>query len=885
MKKKLVAILLTLLTLCVSAFCFTACGGGTEGLEYERTSNKNEYSVVGFGDAKDSRIVIPSSYNGLPVTTIEVEAFKGCAFMTNIVIPESVTSIGNYAFYDCASLTSVTIGKNVTSIGYGAFDNCYKLVEVINKSPYITVTKGSTNNGYVGEYALSVSNCDNSYVSKLSTDSNGYITYTDGEDKILVGYIGTKTELNLPSNITKINQYAFYKNDNITSVTIPNNVESIGDAVFLDCNSLTKVDYTGTIDQWIEINFGGGVLASTRNLYINSELVTEANLTTATKIPDYAFSGCTSLTSVTIGDSATSIGDEAFSGCDSLTKVNYTGTIDQWVEIEFYGYESNPLSYAGKLYINNELVTEANIITATKISDCAFFNCNSLESVIIGDSVESIGSSAFFGCTSLTSVTIGDSVTSIGYDAFAGCPIENATIPTRAIAYIPQSNLKTVVITSGESISSYAFDDCYSLESVTIGDSVTSISSSAFENCYSLTSVTIGDSVTSIGYDAFDGCPIESATIPTSAIAYIPQSNLKTVVITSGESIGSSAFYNCHSLTSVVIGDSVTSIGSSAFYGCNSLTSVTIGDSVTSIGSSAFKWCDSLTSVEIPDSVTSIGSSAFYNCHSLTSVVIGDSVTSIGEGAFGSCDSLTSVTIGYNVTSIGDYAFLFCHKLVEVINRSEHITVTKGSSDNGYIGYYALSVSNNDDSYISILTIDSNGYITYTEGEDKILVNYVGGATELTLPSDITKIYQYAFCNNNNITSVTIGNSVESIGSMAFAWCDSLESVTIGDSVTSIGDEAFYGCNSLTSVYYKGSASEWNSIDIDSWDNSSLTNATRYYYIENEADVPTDSSNYWHYVDGVPTIWGINPENPTDPEDPVEPEEPVVPPAPPELPG
>ncbi|MBR4045919.1 MAG: leucine-rich repeat protein, partial [Alistipes sp.] len=133
--------------------------------------------------------------------------------------------------------------------------------------------------------------------------------------------------------------------------------------------------------------------------------------------------------------------------------------------------------------------------------------------------------------------------------------------------------------------------------------------------------------ITTIGYRAFEDCSsLESVTIPDSVTT-----------------IGYNAFWNCSSLTSVTIGDSVTTISDSAFAGCRSLTSATIGNSVTTIGSSAFRYCRSLTSITIPDSVTTIGDYTFYECTSLTSVTIGNSVMSIGDSAFSGCSSLTSV--------------------------------------------------------------------------------------------------------------------------------------------------------------------------------------------------------------------------------------------------
>ena len=200
------------------------------------------------------------------------------------------------------------------------------------------------------------------------------------------------------------------------------------------------------------------------------------------------------------------------------------------------------------------------------------------------------------------------------------------------------------------SIGSSAFQNCSSLTSVTIPDSVTSIGDDAFFECTGLTSVTIGNSVTSIGGYAFQRCSsLISVTIPDSVT-----------------SIGDFAFHDCTSLTSITIGNSVTSIGVGAFFECTGLTSITIPDSVISIGASAFNSCSSLTSIVIPDSVTSIGVSAFNSCSSLTSAIIGNGVTSIGGFAFNSCSSLTSAIIGNGVTSIGAFAFRYCTGLTSI---------------------------------------------------------------------------------------------------------------------------------------------------------------------------------------------------------------------------
>ena len=364
------------------------------------------------------------------------------------------------------------------------------------------------------------------------------------------------------------------------------------------------------------------------------------------------------------------------------------------------------------LTCTNRSLTDYSIRRGSKsICDQAFlWQCSSLQSVTIPDSVTSIGDRAFSWCTSLQSVTIPDSVTSIDESAFSWCTsLQSVIIPDSVTsigdrAFWGCTSLQSVIIPdSVTSIGNKAFSDCKSLQSVTIPDSVTSISDSAFSGCSSLQSVTIPDSVTSIGRRAFSKCSsLQSVTIPDSvtsigAGAFSGCSSLHSFTIPdSVTSINGNPFFSCpariinyskhfvivennlytsdkRKLISYlskenhfIIPDSVTSIGAMAFFACSSLQSVAIPGSVTSIGTGAFTWCSSLQSVTIPGSVTSIGNVAFWGCSSLQSVTIPDSVTSIGNEAFSHCSSLQSVIIPDSVTSIGNKAFSDCKSLQSV---------------------------------------------------------------------------------------------------------------------------------------------------------------------------------------------------------------------------
>lgn len=219
-------------------------------------------------------------------------------------------------------------------------------------------------------------------------------------------------------------------------------VTSIGECAFYCCSSLTSITIPDSV----------------------------------TSIGIQAFQGCSHLTSITIPDSVTSIGDYAFSDCRVLTSITISDSVTSIGDCEFF------------LCVSLTSITIPNSVRS--IGRQAFGSCRSLTSITIPDGVTSIGDKTFSSCSNLTTVTIPDSVTSIGDDAFKDCPIETATIPAIACRYIRNSELKTVVITSGNTIGADVFWNCSSLTSVTIPDSVTRISTYAFNGCSSLTSIT-----------------------------------------------------------------------------------------------------------------------------------------------------------------------------------------------------------------------------------------------------------------------------------------------------------------------------------------------------------------------------------------------------------
>ena len=312
----------------------------------------------------------------------ESNLYVNGTLVTDLVIPNSVTSIGGKAFCYCSSLTSITIPNSVTSIGYDAFAACNNLKEV-----YITDIAAWCKITFESSGSNPLNNAGNLYV-------NGTLV----------------TDLVIPNSVTSIGSRAFYNCSSLTSVTIPNSVTSIGEYAFNSCYKLRAV-YITDVEAWCKITFGeptSNPLCYAHDLYVNGTHITDLAIPNdVTSIGDYAFFGCVGLTKVKISNSVTSIGDHAFFGCSSLIGVTIPNSVTS-IGNAVFGH-----------CIGLTSVTIPNSVTS--IGKSTFSECVHLTSITIPNSVTSIGGYAFYGCSSLTSVTIPNSVTSIGDGAFWGC--------------------------------------------------------------------------------------------------------------------------------------------------------------------------------------------------------------------------------------------------------------------------------------------------------------------------------------------------------------------------------------------------------------------------------------------------------------------------------
>ena len=793
-------------------------------------------------------------------------AFENCYALQEIVIPDSVTGMGSYLFSGCRSLESLTIPFVGTQAGVTSGSVPQFPIGILFGMTSFT---GSTE---VLQYY---------YVNSLTstTRTNFYIpsslrsvTVTGGN--ILYGAFQNcsfLTEIILPEDLTEIGRNAFYGCTSLISVTIPAGVTVIGENAFSACSGLTvvnisvgvtrigssafsgctalaKINFYGTAEQWESVekapywSSGSGSfrvdcyqpdIRFTSNGDGTCSLIPDPTFSAeklvipavspdgeaVTSIPEYAFMGNTTLTSVTIPASVTSFGQFAFYNCESLTETIYEGTLAEWCAITFETSTSNPTYYSRGLTIGGELIVNLIIPEGvTSIGAFAFCRCSTIRTVSIPVDVTVIGEGAFRVCNRLRNIFYHGTE-----EQWAEIVKEsNWNLSTGSYTLLYHTSYADGIIftSDGEgtcSIKGYELPaGCTDLviPSVSpVGDTVTALVDYAFYNITTITSVTIPASVTEIGKFAFYNCynlvttEYEGDLAGWCAIRFA-NAGANPVYYTRSLSIGGTALPEI-----LQIPDGVTSIGAFAFYRCNTLRLINLPASVTEIGENAFRLCNKVKGIFYAGSdaewdaltqgsgwnsgitsfifeTASVYSDGFiftshgdgtcsvrgYDLSAETELTVpavsplGDVVTEIPDYGFYYYNYLVTLTLPASLTHVGKAAFYSCYRLENVVfegTAEEWCTIAFDASTSNPV-YYSHN-----------LTVD--------------------GAllTRLILPQGTVSVGAYAFYN-----------------------CYCLEEVVLHDSVTSLGACAFLNCRNLKKFRFVGSAEAWETVEKENGWNS-----------------------------------------------------------------
>jgi hypothetical protein len=409
--------------------------------QFTYTTNNGAITITGYtGPGGD--VTIPNTITGLPVTVIGTLALAGSG-VTNLTIPESISTIGDAAFHLCTKLVSITIPNSVTSIGYQAFWDCSSL-------PAIMIPASVTNLGHSPfEFCFSMTEISVDALNPVYS-SQGGVLFDKHQSMLIQCPRGKAGSFIIPESVTNLETYAFAFCENLTNITIPNSLTILSDNAFYYCSGLTSIMIPATIK-----SIEGWVFSFCHAL----TTVTIPN--GVTNIGERAFAFCAGVTNISIPESVTAIGVDAFNYCRNLTAITVDSLNPAYGSLDGVLFDPNrttliqcPGGKSGSYSIPQSVVS---------IGDEAFSWCTSLSSVVIPDSVTHMGSWAFSDCTNLTSVSIGNGLTDIGL----------------------------------------AFPECTSLTTVTIGKGVTCIGGQTFWRCYNLTRVYFQGNAPSIGSDVF----------------------------------------------------------------------------------------------------------------------------------------------------------------------------------------------------------------------------------------------------------------------------------------------------------------------------------------------------------------------------------------------
>jgi len=734
-------------------------------LVFNYQANSRTYTI-GPGSTFPGDLIIPAAVgeNELPVVGIENNAFKGDTTLISVVIPNSITYIGDSAFSDCNNLVTVDASNsNVSSIGVQSFKNCSKLTTV-NIPNGITAINYETFSGCTLLNNVTIPETVTSIIANAFANCNALSSITIPSAVQTIGnytfsYCRNLLSVNFSpnSNLTTVGSYAFLFCDKLVSinfnslttlgshafwycgkletVTLPNNLENIQAWTFEYCYSLKNFTFPSGLK-----NIGQKAFAATG--------IIAANIPNGvTSIGEGAFQGCGGLISANIPTSIISLGGAVFASCPNLIS-----------DIIFpEGLQEIP----GQFLNGCSKVTSITLpSTIKRIRGNNAFTSTRITSIVLPEGLLEIQDWAFAFCPDLVTVNIPSTVTTIGFGVFAYCSkLEGITLPPNLNALrftFPGCSSLTYVNIPGtcKRIEGSTFSNCINLDSVTINNGVETIESSAFYNCKKVTSLNLPNSIKEISSNAFANSGIVTINIPPLI-----------------DKINNSVFSNCKDLKTITIPSNIISILESAFAGSG------------------------LENITIPVSVIYLGNNAFANCLSLNSFIVQNDNMVFGKNIF------SGATLAD--FSLGDFNYSFAASKVTIKSYNgvdEIINIPYSIFDTTIckIGDSAFKDNANLKEINFISPID-----TIFDNAFKNCVNL----SKINLPQSITSIGDNAFYGCSSLAGeLNLPKDLLSIGNYAFYGCNNINILVVQKRVTTIGDYAFANCSQLNLIYFYGNA-------------------------------------------------------------------------------
>ncbi len=798
----------------------------TEGLEYELSSDKKSYSVVSIGTAKDvSNLVIPMTYQNLPVESIGLDCFADNVNLKNVTLSSNIKFVDERAFSEC---------KNIENVYYlGTLEEWCKVT-----------FNSSTANPCVYQSSLHMIN-KSGILEKITT-----LTIPSEMSELSpFQFIGIKdlTDIIIPEGITKIGRVAFASSPNLKSIELPKSLKMIDNDAFVECEGIQTVKYNGTIEDYCKleiINIYASPLKNATAVYMldqnkESKLITKIEIPeTITELSENIFYGWASLTEVLISKSVKKIGYNVFYECTSLEKILYEGSKTEWEKIEgivysgipqemIYFYSEEKPQGKGNYwhYINNQIT-----IWEPTIHNHTFEKW-------FTDSQEH-----WHQCEECQEI---EDKKQHSFDSYQVCSVckYKAIIETLGLEYELNEDGKSYAVVGAGNVT----DEKVFIPSKYNGLPITKVKSYAFTSDYkTLRSVVLGENVEIVETGAFNDT-IESLyvgkkvkkieNLGSKKLAHLYYEgtlenwcNLEVGMIFDFYNVVATYslthFYLRNSnneweeVTSIEIPNTITEIGNCQFLSFTNITSVTMSDSVKEIGEQAFAGCLHLKNVNLSNEITKLNGLCFFYCWSLSYVNLGNKLQVIENQAFQYCLSLYTLTIPENVVHIEGSAFENCRALAEIYNLSK-LNISKASTNNGYVGFYAFKIHTSLEEKSCL--IEQEDFIYCKDEENKYyIIAYKGSEVNVSLPESIEG------------NSYSLAGTILSSDAKSFIIPKALKEVKGG---TMLNPQ-----KSNVKIYYEGTIEDWCNIKFISNSNPMLH--ANHFYLRN-------SNNEWEEVTSI----------------------------------